>query len=194
MVSDLAQAMGLGEAGIAGVRALVRAIVRDEAWRGFATPAGEEVTWAADQFADFVQAPLFRGLHTTVSDIEYLIGDDMRAVDALHVALRRPPGRRPRTIDPTTPDTVMALTKATHGNSRAYALRRLRVERPDLHARVLDGAVSVHAAMLQAGFRTKAITLPIDGIRAAGMIRRAFSPQELALLVDALVGPCGGGC
>jgi hypothetical protein len=39
------------------------------------------------------------------------------------------------------------------GNSRAYALRRLREQRPDIHARVLGGELSPHAAMVEAGFR-----------------------------------------
>jgi hypothetical protein len=41
------------------------------------------------------------------------------------------------------------------GTSRATALRRLRKDRPDIHARVLKGELSAHAAMIEAGFRKK---------------------------------------
>ena len=41
------------------------------------------------------------------------------------------------------------------GNSRAAFLRRLRKDRPDLHARVLAGELSPHAGMIEAGFRKK---------------------------------------
>lgn len=42
------------------------------------------------------------------------------------------------------------------GTSRAYALRRLREQRPDIHARVLAGEISPHAGMVEAGFRKRA--------------------------------------
>jgi hypothetical protein len=41
------------------------------------------------------------------------------------------------------------------GTSRAYALRRLREQRPDIHARVLAGEISPHAGMVEAGFRKR---------------------------------------
>ena len=41
------------------------------------------------------------------------------------------------------------------GNSRAAFLRRLRKDRPDIHARVLAGELSPHAGMIEAGFRKK---------------------------------------
>jgi hypothetical protein len=41
------------------------------------------------------------------------------------------------------------------GNSRAAFLRRLRKDRPDIHARVLAGELTPHAGMIEAGFRRK---------------------------------------
>jgi len=41
------------------------------------------------------------------------------------------------------------------GTSRAYALRRLREQRPDIHARVLAGEISPHASMVEVGFRKR---------------------------------------
>jgi hypothetical protein len=46
------------------------------------------------------------------------------------------------------------------GNSTDYALRRLRKDRPDLHTRVLNEDLTPHAAMIEAGFRKKTMTLP----------------------------------
>jgi hypothetical protein len=45
------------------------------------------------------------------------------------------------------------------GNSRAAFLRRLRKDRPDIHARVLAGDISSFAGMVEAGFRSR----PTDG-------------------------------
>lgn len=39
------------------------------------------------------------------------------------------------------------------GNTAAAALRRLRKDRPDIHARVLSGEISANAGMVEAGFR-----------------------------------------
>jgi hypothetical protein len=39
------------------------------------------------------------------------------------------------------------------GTSRAAGLRRLRKDRPDIHVRVLNGEISAHAGMVEAGFR-----------------------------------------
>ena len=44
---------------------------------------------------------------------------------------------------------------APTGNSESYAHRRLRKDRPDIHARVLAGEISAHAGMIEAGFRKK---------------------------------------
>jgi len=41
------------------------------------------------------------------------------------------------------------------GNSSAAFIRRLRKDRPDIHARVLSGEITPHAGMIEAGFRRK---------------------------------------
>lgn len=63
---------------------------------------------------------------------------------------------------------VIQLEKtAPTGTSTAAALRRLRKHRPDLHAAVLAGRMTAHAAMVAAGFRPKTITVAPRG-RAPG--------------------------
>src|SRR5262245_40158765 len=49
---------------------------------------------------------------------------------------------------------VHALERPS-GNSRAAFIRRLRKDRPDIHARVLAGKLSPHAGMIEADFRKK---------------------------------------
>jgi hypothetical protein len=50
---------------------------------------------------------------------------------------------------------ISTLSGRPTGTSRAYALRRLREQRPDIHARVLAGEISPHAGMVEAGFRKR---------------------------------------
>src|SRR5262245_53066346 len=62
---------------------------------------------------------------------------------------------------------IVTLATQPKGNERAKALRRLRKDRPDLHEQVLEKKLSPHAAMVEAGFRPKTITVPIDINKAA---------------------------
>jgi hypothetical protein len=62
------------------------------------------------------------------------------------------PAHRPKTVD--NENDVINTSRPT-GTSRAAALRRLRKDRPDIHARVLAGELSPHAGMIEAGFRKK---------------------------------------
>lgn len=75
------------------------------------------------------------------------------------------------------------------GNTRSYALRRLRNEAPELHARVLNGDLSSHAAMLEAGFRKKTIQSPctVDGV--VRTIQRHFNADDIAAIVEK-IGVC----
>ena len=72
------------------------------------------------------------------------------------------------------------------GNSRQYALRRLRGPRPDLHSRVIAGELTPHAAMLEAGFRRR--TLSVEPMPAAldRFVRRHLTEQQISELVRLL--------
>lgn len=51
--------------------------------------------------------------------------------------------------------SVTTLSRSERG--AAYAHARLRKDRPDIHARVLAGEISPHAAMVEAGFRKRVV-------------------------------------
>ena len=72
------------------------------------------------------------------------------------------------------------------GNDPQYALRRLRTQRPDLHARVLAGDLSPHGAMVEAGFRRRTVTVALDVQSFARAILRHFDTAEIDELVDLL--------
>jgi hypothetical protein len=75
-------------------------------------------------------------------------------VDAKDCAQQRPAGR-PKNVDNggSGGGSVINGSRRPTGTSKAYALRRLRKDRPDIHARVLAGEISAHAGMVEAGFR-----------------------------------------
>jgi hypothetical protein len=71
------------------------------------------------------------------------------------------------------------LQAMSSGNSRAAFLRRLRKDRPDIHARVIAGELMPHAGMIDAGFRkarpakpaTTTISLEVAGLTARALIQ-----------------------
>lgn len=85
-----------------------------------------------------------------------------------------------------TPDVPEAQVEPPMGNTVERALLRLGAQRPDLHAEVLAGVKSAHAACVEAGFRRRTITVPVDVERAAATLRRHFTSDEIAEIVRLL--------
>ena len=72
-------------------------------------------------------------------------------------------------------------TIIAHQNDATYAIRRLRKDRPDIHARVLAGEITPHAGMIEAGFRKKRIGIkltPLDHLQRAW--RKASASERVA--------------
>jgi hypothetical protein len=76
-------------------------------------------------------------------------------IDAKDRANLRPRGR-PENVYNGKSD--VHISERPSGNSRAAFLRRLRKDRPDIHARVLAGEISPYAGMVEAGFRRRPIS------------------------------------
>lgn len=88
-------------------------------------------------------------------------------------------------IKPTSPDWTN-YNKTQGGTSPAYALRRLKRDNPELAEKVIGGKLSANAAAIEAGFRTKTITVPLDVERAAATLRRHFRGHDLDMLINLL--------
>src|SRR5487761_1690834 len=54
------------------------------------------------------------------------------------------------------------ITSGDRGTSEAYTIRRLRRDRPDLAESVERGELSANQAAIQAGFRRRSMTIPVD--------------------------------
>lgn len=87
-------------------------------------------------------------------------------------------------------DNVVSLPirpNGSQGNTLGYAVRRLSKKRPDLLARVEAGELTAHAAMVEAGFRDKAITIDADPGKAARRLAKHFEGEKLRELVRLLL-------
>lgn len=73
------------------------------------------------------------------------------------------------------------------GNTAAYALRRLQRDRPDLAEQVIMGEKSANEAAVEAGFRRKTLTIPLEPVAAARSIRKHFTDEQRAELIALLI-------
>ena len=87
--------------------------------------------------------------------IEYSRAIEIGKADAEDRANQSRQGQRTDLVDNDN-DVINDVGRPT-GTSRAAALRRLRKDRPDIHARVLAGELTPHAGMVEAGFRKKTV-------------------------------------
>lgn len=154
LVGALGQAMSRGESGLRQIPGLVRAVIERDAWRDREVRrlGGQVIRFT--RFAEFVTTAPLEGLGATVPLLKNLCRDDARTLDLLDQALQESPGN-PTGANQYAGGTVDNINDSSRpdGTSRTYALRKLRKDRPDLHAEVLAGTVSAHRAMVQAGFR-----------------------------------------
>jgi hypothetical protein len=161
-----------GTEGLGSLPAMLKELLGNGAWQRFEVPSGEVIIY--ERFTEFVVANPPRGLGADTDLVRRNVAHDPMALDLLDQALQNPPALH------------NIQGRAPTGTSKDAALRRLRKDRPDLHAEVLAQRLSAHAAMVEAGFRKRTLTVPIDPARIASTLRRHLSPEQLAQLVAAL--------
>jgi hypothetical protein len=195
VVQSLTSSIKHGGANLANIPGLTKRVIKEEMWRertlseaGMRT--GEVVCF--NSFAEFVIAEPPDGLGIDLVTLNRLCSDDIEALDLIDQATTGRPGapKGNRNISGIHNSNGYNINhyvmESNKGTSRQYALRRLRRNHPGLHARVLADEISPHAAMIEAGFRTKTITVALDPERAARSIRRHFSREQVRELVDLL--------
>lgn len=192
-VSELRSAIREGDIGLKHVPALLKRILKEERWkRRIVQQTNEMVEF--ESFIDFVVTKPLQGLGADLDLIKRICGNDSEALDLIDQAVTGKPGgpignRKRSSIHNTTNDNIMVgimSNEPKQGTSRQYAFRRLRKSRPDLHAKILAGEMTANAAMIEAGFREKRIAIPLHPERAARIIRRHFSGEQVRQLVELL--------
>ena len=172
-VAMLSDTLRRGGSALESVPLQLKHLLQSGDWQHFVTKLGKEVHHK--RFVDFVSTPPLAGLGSTLETIRKLLVDDVEAVDLLDQAVQNSPGR------PGTADNITGSKRS--GTSKEQALRRLRKNAPELHAQVLAGGLSPHAAMVAAGFRPKTFTVRADSPEAvANALRRQLPPDTLALV------------
>lgn len=179
LVDALGSALRSGDHGLKTVPALLKRVLAEGSWREFTTQRGELVRY--DRFEDFVVRPPLKGLGASVDLVGRVVAGDLEAADLLDQALQRGHGG-----DRSKTDNIQ-LAPSPSGTSQAAALRRLRKDAPGLHAEVLAGNLSAHAAMVQAGFRPKSVSVPVGRPDAvAATLLKHMEPDGVAEVIRLL--------
>ena len=176
IVDALGKAMQSGEAGLRVVPALIVRVIDEDLWRArVIAKTGQQVGFKT--FREFVETAPLDGLGADIPIIKRLCCGDQVAIDAIDRVTQR-----------TQADNKLVdnINKRPDGTSVAHALRKLRNQAPTLHQRVLDGELSPHAAMIEAGFRHKTMTIPVDVDGIARALKRRLTADEIAELLNLL--------
>jgi len=171
LVTGLMEALLDGERSLSNIPLLVKRIIKDEMWRDFYVDRTKQ-TVTPSAFASFVTAQPMEGLGTNIEMLKRICAEDDEAIDLIDQATKGQQGRRTDIVD-----NVNEVARPS-GNTRQRALRQLRKSRPDLHAKVIKGKLSPHAAMIEAGFRKKTMTIQSDPVQAAQYLKRRFTKTE----------------
>ena len=180
LVNDaLSSALRSGGNALDNIPALLKRVLLAESWRHFVTRRGDEVTH--ERFESFVVPPPLKGLGGTVDLIKRVVEDDKATLDLLDQALEGRQGERS--------DLVNNINEVRpQGTSQSQALRRLRKDEPELHAEVLAGNLTAHAAMVKAGYRPRTGTVRYDDPEStARSLRRHMPPDTRRALARLLL-------
>lgn len=182
VINSAAQMLSSGDVNLDTMPQLILRIIDEDMWRQRALPQRRwELSREFATFEEFVTADPLDGLRTSVQTLKDLCRRNTRAVDAIDRATQHGRGG-----DHSNGNNI-PIASRPEGTSQAKALRRLRKDRPDLHARVLAGKLSAHAAAIEAGFRPRTFTVRADNADSAAATLRKHMPREACLRLAELL-------
>lgn len=200
IVSSLQRLVRSGRHEMENLPEYIKILVREDAWRErYSEVLGRMVTFS--RFADFVAADIPDGLGTDIETVKKLIRDDNDARNAIDRAMANKVGSNQYTV-PDNNIHRQGRRESPTGTSAYAAIRRLRKHALDpetgeilderihgLYERVLSGEISPNAAAIEAGFRKRMISIPVeDAERAARSIRANMPPEVVNKLASLLRG------
>lgn len=180
VVMALQEAVAHGGQRLEAIPDLLRRVIIEQCWIEREVRRTREVV-RFDEFVRFVQSGPPEGLGTDIGSLKRWCRDYLDVLDLIDQATMGRQGERT--------DLVYNVNEVVRpdGNTAQHALRKLRSDRPDLHARVLAGECSPHAAMIEAGFRRPTATVPLDDmVTLAAYLRRRLTAEQLVALLEAL--------
>lgn len=168
------------------IPALVKQILEEGMWREHLFEKTGQV-FRFDSLTEFIETHPPDGLGTTVERLLELSCADSSVLEMLDQAVQEDINNRAENTNTLEPKKRLAAS-----NSRQAALRRLRryaEQNPaaaSARQAVLEGKMSVNAALVELGLRKKRISIPKDIVAATEALKRHYSSDELQQLVKRL--------
>jgi hypothetical protein len=184
-----------GGSSLKNIPALIKKVIREGIWKRYIDSLD---IIEFDTFEEFVTTRLPEGLEATIDQLLALCDKDLEAQRMIQAELKRGPGgnnnpeglggwsnkTKVDTVDNVNSDKIQRPT----GNTRAAGIRRLEKDRPDLLEEVEAGKMSIHNAMIEAGFRKQTITVTVDVEAIARKLRRTLDQDQIQILITLLQG------
>ena len=103
-----------------------------------------------------------------------------------NITIDQPENHNASKDNTNTHNVSIRIRNTLTGNGTDYAIRKLRKDSPEIHAKVIAGEISPHAGMVAAGFRKKTATVSVDPKSFATAILRRFTSEEIREIIEAL--------
>lgn len=183
VVRSVAEIITHGGRDLETLPGLIIRVVKEDMWQQRAIP---QLSWRLSpefgSFEEFVTTGPLDGLGITIKELKDLCSHGEKAIEATDAIDRVT--QREAYVHPDVSNRHIIGRPA--GTTRARALRRLRKDRLDLHERVLAGEITPHAAMIEAGFWPRTMTIPADLPAAARALRKRM-PDSYRILAQLLL-------
>ena len=182
IAAGLSHALRDGGFGLREVPESVKRVIQEGAWKerkAERIPGNPIIRF--NSFEEFITTAPLEGMGADMVTLRRLCRDDPEALDALDRVTQNPNGTNQH-----SEGLYNIQTLPPTGTTSSAALRRLRKDRVDLHARVLAKELSPHAAMVEAGFRERKISVSLDPKKLSDALKRHLEKEQINELVRLL--------
>ena len=166
----------------------IKQIFEDDLWKRVEVPQTKSIE-TFDTFTDYVTTSPPWGLGITVDNLLKLI-DITKDMEAYNMVDEATKGKAGKTWDSRTQEKNTVSNRNNNnrpvGTSKQNAIRRLRKSRPDLLQSVVNNEMSANAAMIEAGFRKKTVTIPVSIEGIVKKLKKLFDADEIARIIELL--------
>jgi hypothetical protein len=185
------ESRGIGSINVIPVQ-IIR-IIKDGLWKQYFMENIEEMV-ENKSFVEFIEKAHPRGMNSNIKQLRGLLqqSTDRMADEALKLfedaVTQKPLPVKGKETGRGKDRNDSIISIAVQGTDKDYTIRRLKRDRPDLAEKVINGELSANAAAIEAGFRTKTVTMPLEPKRAAETLKRHFTKKQIKAIIEALGG------
>jgi ribosomal protein S21 len=178
IIQSFSQALLRGESALTYAPGLLKRIIKENMWQKYYDDFAKE-EYTHTNFMSFITSKPREGLGETLENVKKVCRDDMELLSLIDELIQRPAGGGLNQYNKRLGNNITEANRP-NGDTVQKALRRLRKDRPDLHEQVITNKLTAHAAMLQAGFRKKTVSVPIENIdKCLKYIKKYFTKEEI---------------